>query len=398
MHVYPITLILIILLVLLPDIYLYYRFMRNRINKSTTILHWIISAYFLITSCGILFNINHIISPTTHFKLTMFVSILGMVYATKLAFCTFDLIFFLTKKRWRKIQYAGYVAAGIVFFTVLYSIHFGRFRFSGREEIVEIENLPDSFDGYRILQISDFHLGTFAYAQKRLEPVFDSMAATHPDIVVFTGDMVNNFATECNGWNYLFEKLQCPDQKLAILGNHDYGNYYDWEDEDLRSMNEIAIRQEIRDFGFKLLLNNHHFVTRGNDTIAFIGVENWGESKHVENKADLGRAMKGTENIKTKILMLHDPTTWPRGVRDTTDIPLTLCGHTHGGQFGVDTRWFKFSLSCFLIKYWDGLYESEGKQLFVSRGMGCVGIPARFRIFPHYEVLTLKKKKRDENQ
>lgn len=395
MQVYPITLILIITMVLLPDIYLYCRFMRNRINKSTAILHWLISAYFLIMSCGILFNINHIISPTTHFKMIMFVCILGLVYTTKVVFCTFDLVFFLTKKRWRKIQYLGYIAAGLTFCTILYAIHVGRFHFIKTEETVEIEDLPDSFDGYRILHVSDFHLGSFGHSQKRLEYVFDSMEAQHPDIIVFTGDMVNNFATECNGWKYLFDKLHCPDTKLAILGNHDYGAYYDWDNEDLRSMNEIAIRQEIRDFGFKLLLNSHHFVTRGNDTIAFIGVENWGTSKRLENKADFPKAYKGTERIKTKILLSHDPTTWPRGVRDTTDIVLTLCGHTHGGQIGIETKWFRMSPAMFMIKYWDGLYKEDDKYIFVSRGMGCVGIPARLGISPRFTIITLKKKKKE---
>lgn len=398
MHVYPITLILIILLVLLPDIYLYRRFMRNRINKSTAILHWIISAYFLITSCGILFNINHVFSPTTHFKLTMFVCILGMVYATKLTFCTFDLLFFITKKKWRNIQYVGYGAAAIVFCLVLYAIHVGRFHFIKTEETVEIEDLPESFDGYRILHFSDMHLGSFAHSQKRLERVFDSMAVQNPDIIVFTGDMVNNFATECNEWGYIFDKLKCKDQKLAILGNHDYGTYYDWEDDDLRSMNEMAIRQEIRDFGFKLLLNDHFFVSRGNDTIAFIGVENWGTSKHLENKADLGKAMKGTEHIKTRILLSHDPTTWPRGVRDTTDIQLTLSGHTHGGQIGIESTLLnlKISPAMVMIRLWDGLYKDEGKYIFVSRGMGCVGIPARLGISPRFTVITLKKKRAEQ--
>lgn len=394
MHVYPITLIFIILLVLLPDIYLFFRFMHNRINKSTKILHWIISAYFLITSCAILFNINHIISPTTHYKMIMFVCVLGMVYLTKLAFCTFDLVFFLSGKKNRKIQYAGYGAAVIAFLTVFYAINFGRFNFHKEEVTVEIEGLPDSFDGYRILQLSDLHLGSFTKSQDRLRPVFEEMEAQHPDIMVFTGDMVNCFATECNGWNELFDMLHCKDTKLAILGNHDYGTYYEWEDEDYKSMNEIAIRQKIRDFGFKLLLNSNHLITRGNDTIAIIGVENWGTSKHLENKADFAKAYKGTEPYKVKILLSHDPSTWERGVRDTSDVQLTLSGHTHGGQVGIDTPWFKISPSRLMIRYWDGLFESKGKQINVSRGLGCVGMPARLGISPSYTVITLKKKKK----
>lgn len=376
------------------------------------ILHWIISAYFLITSCAILFNINHIVSPTTHYKMIMFVCVLVMVYATKLSFCTFDLIFYWTKKRWRKIQYAGYVAAILAFLASFYAINFGRFNFFKSEETIEIADLPESFDGYKILQFSDMHLGSFAKSQKRLEALFDSMEAQHPDIIVFTGDMVNNFATECNGWNYIFEKLHCKDQKLAILGNHDYGLYYEWEDEDLKAMNEIATRQKIRDFGFKLLLNSHHLVSRGNDTIAFIGIENWGNAALWNDIADFPKAYKGTESYKTKILLCHDPSAWQdKRLRDTTDIQIALSGHTHGGQFGFDHRgsnnertYNPFHIienkikKLFLCKYWDGLYEEDGKYIHVSRGIGCVGIPARFGNPPNYTVITLRKKRAHESQ
>ncbi len=412
MHVYPITVILIILLVLLPDIYLYSRFMRNRINKSTKILHWIISVYFLVASFAIFLNINHIVSPTTQYQMTMFVCVLVMVYATKLTFCTFDLIFYKTGKRWRKIQHFGYVAAALAFLASFYAINFGRFNFHKVEQTIELEELPDSFDGYRILQFSDMHLGSFAKSQKRLEPLFDSLNAQHADIIVFTGDMVNNFATECNGWNYVFDKLQSEEKKLAILGNHDYGLYYEWDDEDLKSMNEIAIRQKIRDFGFELLLNDHYLVNRGEDTIAFIGIENWGVAPIWNEKANFPKAYSGTEPYKVKILLSHDPVTWKaKDLRDSTDILLSLSGHTHGGQFGIDfgswndvpllkqiVRLERMIKECFLSGYCEGLYQKNGKQIYVSRGVGCVGMPARFGISPNYTVITLKKKSKESHE
>ncbi len=374
------------------------------------ILHWIISAYFLISSFAIFFNINHIVAPMTHYKMIMFVCVLVMVYATKLSFCTFDLAFYATKKRWRKIQYAGYAAAVLAFIASFYAINFGRFNFQKNEEVIELADLPESFDGYKILHFSDMHLGSFSRSQNRLEALFDSMNAQHPDIIVFTGDMVNNFATECNGWNYIFEKLHCKDQKLAILGNHDYGLYYEWENDDLKSMNEIAIRQKIRDFGFELMQNSHHLVHRGDDTIAFIGIQNWGNDRLWDKFADFPKAYQGTEPYKVKILLTHDPTSWNRKmIRDTTDIQIALSGHTHGGQFGFNhpsgnkrsynpLHWIEnFAKSLFLGRYWDGLYEENGKFINVSRGIGCVGIPARFGNQPNYSVITLKKKK-DEGQ
>ncbi|MBR2262344.1 MAG: metallophosphoesterase [Paludibacteraceae bacterium] len=392
MHIYPITLLLLALMVIIPDLYIYQRFMRNRTNRSTAILHGILSTYFIVVSLAIMLNMNRIYNPETSYRLLRFLTILGCVYIPKLIFCNFDLIFFLTKKRWRKIQYAGYIVAGLTFFTMLHGVVYERFNFKKGVYNIELEDLPPAFEGYKIVQFSDMHLGSFTYSQERLKPLMDSINAQHPDLIVFTGDMVNNFASECNQWAEVFDRLNDSIPKLAILGNHDYSVYFDWENEDLKSMNKIALRQKIRDFGFKLLLNKPETIYRGNDSIVMIGLENWGRRPETRH-ADLEKALQGTEGFATKILLSHDPTYWKDSICDRTDIDLTLSGHTHAAQLGISIGSFKVSPAKLLFDYWDGLYIEDGKYILVSRGIGCVGIPARLGMSPEYSLITLTKKK-----
>lgn len=362
--------------------------MHHRVLKSTSILHWIISIYFLATSLLILFNINSVTSPETNFKMMMFISVLGAVYIPKLLFCTFDLIFYLTQKKRRKIQYAGYVAALLAFLFIMKAIHYNRFNFEKREVEITLQNLPESFDNYKIVQISDFHLGSFTLSQKRLIPLFDSIQSQNADIIVFTGDMVNSFASECNGWSPYFQKLHSKDTMLAVLGNHDYSTYYKWKDEDLKSLNEMAVRSKIRDFGFDLLLNQSKTVQRGDDHITFIGIENWG--KYYTHTAKLGKAMQDVDSSSVKILLSHDPTFWGDSICGVTDIDLTLSGHTHASQFGIETPWFKWSPASWAFDYWDDLHQKNNQYIFVSRGIGCVGVPGRVGMMPQYTVITLR--------
>lgn len=396
MHVYTGFLIFLVLLVILPDFYLYERFMRHRVNKSTAILHGIISAYFIIVSLVILLNINYVFSPQTNFRLIMFVTMLGFVYIPKLAFCTCDLFFFLTKKRWRKIQYAGYALATLFALVLLYGTFFTRFDFQKAEFEVPIRDLPESFNGYKIVQISDIHLGTFSMTQKKLIPLMDSINAQHPDMIVFTGDLVNTLATECNGWTEIFQRLDPNITKLAIRGNHDYSNYFQkWESEDLKFMNSMAIRQKIRDFGFKLLSDQSEVLRRGNDSIVVIGTENWSLKPH-SNFANIAKAMKGTENFHCKIMLTHDPTLWKDSICDSLNINLTLTGHTHAAQMGFQIGSFEWSPAKYMYEYYDGMSERRGNYIIVSRGIGCVAIPVRLGLRPQYSLITLKKATEEE--
>jgi predicted MPP superfamily phosphohydrolase len=364
--------------------------MRNRVRRSLGALHWVISAYFVIVSSSILFKINTILSPVTSYSFMFFITFLGAVYIPKLIFVTFDLIFLLTKKRWRKIQYAGYICAFFAFITIIYAVRWGRFNFQRREYVVEIRNLPEAFDGFKIVQISDMHLGNFSKFQRRVAPFFERINKENADLIVFTGDMVNNFASETKDWEPYFRKLSSKDNMLAVLGNHDYGLYYRWDDENLEEANRHEISKAIRGFGFNLLLNESVVVQRGNDRIAFVGIENWGRSS-VHQYADLEAAMEPVKDVPVKILLSHDPDFWEDSIAGKEDIALTLSGHTHGAQIGIEIGPIKLSPARLKVKYWDGIYRENGQYIIVSRGVGNAAIPARLGMSPEYVVIILRR-------
>ena len=392
MHVYTSTLILLALLVILPDLYLYQRFMHNRTRRSTSVLHGVIALYFVITSLASMLNINHIYSPQTSFRMIMFVTVMGCIYLPKLVFCSFDLIFFLTGKRRRGIQYAGYAAALVTLGILIHGITSTRFHFEKGVYNVEVRHLPNSFEHFRIVQFSDTHLGGFSYSQERLKPLMDSINAQQPDLIVFTGDLVNNFATEANQWEEVFRRLDPTTPKLAILGNHDYSYYFNWDSQDESDLNSIAIRQRLRDFGFDLLMDDQRIIRRGNDSIVIIGTHNWGK-KEATNHCNIQKALNGIEKYSTQILLTHDPTFWEDSIVGKTNIDLTLSGHTHAAQMGIEIGKLKLSPAALMFDCWDGQYEQDGQTIIVSRGIGCVGIPIRIGMNPQYSLIELTAKK-----
>jgi len=320
-----------------------------------------------------------------------FITALGAVYIPKLIFINFDLLFFLTKKRWRKIQYAGYIFALCAFIFIVYAYRWGKFNFQRQEYTVEIENLPEAFDGYKIVQISDIRLGSFSIFQKRVAPLFKKINKEDADIIVFTGDMFNNFASEAAGWKSYFQQLSRKDGMLAVMGNHDYGIYHRWDDEILEAENQKRIKKAIRQLGFKLLLNESVVVQRGDEKIAFVGIENWGHSP-MPQYADLEKAMERVKDIPVKILLSHDPDFWENFVTGKEDIPLTLSGHTHGAQIGIEIGSVRLSPAQLKFKYWDGVYKEQEQYLIVSTGIGNAAIPARLGISPEYVVIVLRRK------
>ncbi len=390
MKVYGVFIFFILFIIVIPDIYIYMRFIHNRVRRSLGALHAVISAYFIIVSLSILFNINTILSPATTYHFMTFITMLGAVYIPKLIFVSFDLVFFLTKKRQRKIQYAGYVFAFLSFIAIIYAFHFGKFNFQRKEYVVEIKNLPKSFDGYKIVHISDIHLGSFSKQQERLAPLFEKIANENADMIVFTGDIVNNFASETEDWKPYFAQLAGKNNMLAVLGNHDYGIYYRWDDENLEKTNRREIIKSIERFGFNLLLNESVVVERGEDKIAFVGTENWGRPP-MPQYADLETAMQPVGDIPVKILLSHDSHFWEDSILGKEDIALTLSGHTHGAQIGIEIGSFKLSPANLKYKYWDGIYKEKEQYIVVSRGLGNAGIPARLGMSPEYGVITLKR-------
>ncbi|MDR2010729.1 MAG: metallophosphoesterase [Bacteroidales bacterium] len=247
--------------------------------------------------------------------------------------------------------------------------------------------IPTAFDDYKIVQISDLHLGNLKNGKPFIEKLVNITNAQDPDIVVVTGDLVNHYASELIGYENILSGIKAKDGIYSVLGNHDYGLYNNWENEKEKKKNFEDLILGQKNMGWTLLNNENIILQRDNESIAIIGVENSGNHPFPEY-GDLLKAMKGTENTDFKILLSHDPSHWRREVLDS-DIDLMLAGHTHGAQFSIGN----FSLASYAYPEWKGLYTEKNKSLYVNPGIGSVGIPFRFGSWPEITVIILKKDK-----
>ena len=286
----------------------------------------------------------------------------------------------------------GWGLAAIPFASILYSIFKGKYNYKVWKYTLYFDNLPKAFDGYRITQISDIHCGSFDNYEKIRYGV-DLINSQKSDVILFTGDLVNNLANEVHNWKSLFATLQAPDGVFSIMGNHDYGDYSSWETPEAKQQNLEHLFQLQKQMGWQLLLNEHCYLERNGEKIALIGVENWGHGRF-SKYGDLNKAMEGVNTEDFKILMSHDPTHWQEVVLpENKDIQLTLSGHTHGMQCGIEIPgWLKWSPSQYIYKYWGGMYEEGGKYLNVNRGFGYHAFPGRLGVWPEITVIELKTK------
>ena len=286
----------------------------------------------------------------------------------------------------------GWGLAAIPFASILYSIFKGKYNYKVWKYTLYFDNLPKAFDGYRITQISDIHCGSFDNYEKIRYGV-DLINSQKSDVILFTGDLVNNLANEVQNWKSLFATLQAPDGVFSIMGNHDYGDYSSWETSEAKQQNLEHLFQLQKQMGWQLLLNEHCYLERDGEKIALIGVENWGHGRF-SKYGDLNKAMEGVNTEDFKILMSHDPTHWQEVVLpENKDIQLTLSGHTHGMQCGIEIPgWLKWSPSQYIYKYWGGMYEEGGKYLNVNRGFGYHAFPGRLGVWPEITVIELKTK------
>ncbi len=299
---------------------------------------------------------------------------------------------FSLPQRRRFLSLTALGLAAIPFGALLYGMYKGKYNFKVLKYNLEFDDLPDAFDGYRITQISDIHSGSFDN-RKMIEYGVSLINQQKSDTILFTGDMVNNKTEEMKPWSDLFATLEAKDGKFAVLGNHDYGDYIPWETEELKSQNLQELKDLQKEMGFDLLLNEHRYLTKGDDKIALIGVENWGKGGF-KRAGDLQKAVSGITDTDFKILMSHDPSHWElEVVPDEKHFHLTLSGHTHGMQFGIEIPgWFKWSPVKWRYKYWAGIYKEKGQFINVNRGFGFLGYPGRVGIWPEITVITLKKK------
>jgi predicted MPP superfamily phosphohydrolase len=250
-------------------------------------------------------------------------------------------------------------------------------------------NLPAGFKGLKIIQISDIHAGSFGNPGAVSRGV-DLVLAEKPDLILFTGDLVNDMAAEMADYQAIFSRFTAPMGVFSTLGNHDYGDYTWWESPAHKKANLERIKQIQGEMGWRLLLNEHVVLERGGDKIALIGIENWSAKARFPKHGRMDLAYPGSESYPFKILMSHDPSHWDAQVRpEYPDIDLTLAGHTHGAQFGVEIPGFKWSPVQYMYKQWAGLYEQGRQKLYVNRGYGFIGYPGRFGILPEITVIEL---------
>ncbi len=289
------------------------------------------------------------------------------------------------------LGYTALTLSSLLFVICMYGLFYGKYNYKVRHISLSFTDLPQEFDGFKILQVSDIHSGTidnFSAVRRGIELIKRQNA----DLVLFTGDLVNNFADEIKPYIQLLGSIPAPFGKYSILGNHDYGHYFKWPSQEawIANMNKLDAYHD--SMGFRLLKNQSVELNKGNDSIILAGVENWGKPPF-HQYGDLNKTFQNNSDKQFIILMSHDPSHWDGQVLGFhKHIHLTLSGHTHGMQLGFEIGRLKWSFVKYFYPKWIGLYENDGKYLYVNRGFGFIGFPARVGIWPEITVIELKKK------
>ena len=381
-------------------------------RKTILIGHWVLYTAFVVGVFLILHQINS--NPEfKNYKVTyFFIGITLLVYLPKLVFSMFifsdDIVLFLRNivayilpsetessgeniSRLKFIYQLGIGVATIPFIGVAYGMIKGRFDFKVRKIPVVLPNLPNSFEGLRMVQLSDLHLGSFFKDKESVAKAFQMIKDLDPDILVVTGDWVNNFSSEAEDWIQEFKALPAKIAKIAIVGNHDYGDYSEWPSAQAKTDNFSRLIEIHHEMGFQTLLNDNRIIEVNGEKIAIVGVENWGV-KPFPQHGDLTKAKLGTEGIPVKILLSHDPSHFEEVVtQGHPDIDLTLSGHTHGAQFGVELGNIKWSPVKYKYPRWAGIYEKGNQKLYVNRGFGYLAFPGRIGMPPEITLLEFTK-------
>ncbi len=297
----------------------------------------------------------------------------------------------LDNGRSRFLAQMGILLGSIPFATLTYGIIRNPYRYKVFRETIKLKDLPSELEGLRIVQISDIHSGSFTFKEP-VKHAIDLINAEQPDLVFFTGDLVNDRAEEMLPYLDVFDKIRARYGVFSVLGNHDYGDYVAWENIESKRANLEQLKKIHQQLGWQLLLNEHKILSIREQSVAIIGVENHSALARFPRRGDLARAMNGTENTVLKLLLSHDPTHWDLEVNALfRDIAITFSGHTHGFQFGVEIPGFRWSPAQFLYKQWAGLYQKGQQYLYVNRGLGFLGYPGRVGILPEVALIELRR-------
>lgn len=378
-------------------------------RKWAVILYWTFTSFCLITFYYFrLVGQGHISRIFLLFTFSSFF----IFYFSKLILCLFLLIedfgrLGVLTFTWAKSQFVkdsipyspgrsstiARIAMGIAavpFVSLIYGMVKGAYRYQLRKVPLVFKSLPEAFEGLKIVQISDVHSGSF-YDKDAVMKGIQLILDQKPDLVFFTGDLVNNEATEIVDYKDLFSKIKAPMGVYSVLGNHDYGDYKYWESPEAKKQNLQNLMQHHADMGWRLLMDEHVILERNGQTMGLIGIQNWGAKGNFPKYGNLEKAYKGVENQPVKLLLSHDPSHWEAEVIPKFPmIDAMFAGHTHGMQFGIEIPGLKWSPVQYMYRQWAGLYESGDQKLYVNRGFGFIGYPGRVGIWPEVTLFTLK--------
>jgi predicted MPP superfamily phosphohydrolase len=404
------------LILLVIDLYVFQAFRVIAKDKSATWKRTIYLGYWGLTLITFLSFLSYnLLPPDTFPRQFRYFMIVGVtiIYFAKLFSVVFlfmdDLLrlgkkfigFFIKKEvidgsesskitRSQFLAKSAAIAGAIPMVAMTFGIVSGAHDYRIRRQKLKFPDLPSSFDGLKIIQISDIHSGSF-YNKTAVKGGVDMVLGEKPDVIFFTGDLVNDETREVKDYVDVFDKVKAPLGVYSTTGNHDYGNYRRWPSEEAKDQNFKDLIEAHKLLGWDLIMNEHRFLEVGGERIAVIGIENWGTGRFPKyGKMEL--AYPGVESAPVKILLSHDPSHWDAQVRpEYPDIDLMLAGHTHGFQFGIEAGDFKWSPSQWMYKQWAGLYQENNQYLYVNRGYGYIGYPGRIGILPEITVIELQK-------
>ena len=395
------TLVLLCIAILIVDVLSFYWLQditqliaANWLKHTINILFWCFTVGLISAIMVLKITLDDINPQRKHrlvsslYGLTISSFIPKIIFIITITILYFGNVIFSEKHSIIIIPLVGLFSGFLPFGVILYGIFRAVYNFKIYHPKIHFKTLPKTFNGLKIVHISDIHLGSFNKRYHVLEKAVNLINHQHPDLILFTGDLVNNYAWELEGWEEVFKKLKAKIGKYAVLGNHDYGDYSEWSSKEKKRDNLQKIKTFFNSIGFQLLLNTSDILKIQNDKIAIIGVENWGNPPF-KQYGNLDAASDYVVNIPFKILLSHDPSHWDEEVINRTDIALTLSGHTHGMQLGFTYKNKTWSPIKYKYKRWAGLYRHNGQYLYVNRGLGWIGFPGRLGMRPEITVFKL---------
>lgn len=381
-----------LIFILLTDTIFWLQIKRYLKKRRALLLFGLHTLFFVSALVIFQLHISRLTDPDGYFWSGKFIGLLFLFYTPKLTYILFNGIGLLIRKCCRLlakiIRQFALILSVFLFLVLLYSITLGRYNYKVESFQLYLENLPPAFDGFTIVQLSDIHLGSFGESYPGIRKLIEEVKKLQPDLIVFTGDMINNFASEMDPWIPAFQQLQAPYGKFAITGNHDYGHYTRWPDETSREQNLKQYFQNMETMGFHLLNNTRIPLVREKDTLWLAGVENWGNPPFPQY-GKLSQAVDSLPDQACTVLLSHDPSHWRAEVWQYPQIALTLSGHTHAMQFGIKIGDKEWSPSSYLYPEYDGLYQHQKQYLHVNRGQGYIGYPGRIGLRPVITTLIL---------